>query len=455
MIRYALYLFTAFFIWSCNKREQISEAFISKTWRFKIGDSLIYSQEHFDDSGWTEIKSGHPWENQGYKNIDGHGWYRKKIFISEDLKTMSGKGSLHLFLGKIDDNDEVYLNGHLIGFNCINNSNGQKLNKTIPLVNSYATINRLYTMDTNSDFIKWGAENVLAIRVYDQGGEGGLRDSTLYMYTSEWKKKPNVSINLSEGWKFIPRDSADYNSQAYNHIKWFDIQPGKEWEQQGFPDHDGFGWYRITFKFPKGQDLENINFNLGAIDDYDQFFLNGYLIGQNGEEITQVGKLNRNFREGPSGFDQTRNYYLQKQDSRVNWNGSNLIAIRVFDAGGGGGLTHGNPNVIINPSPEIKLVTNNFYGYSDTLEDTTLKIANLNNYTIKRGSLTIRSISLIENKVIYSHKYNYLIKPNDVINIPVSLPPLLNPNRIIIDLRDQDNLLLLKEVYDFPFTLKR
>jgi len=64
--------------------------------------------------------------------------------------------------GKIDDCDETYLNGTLIG----------KTGTMPPEYNSEWTAFRTYEMPEH--LINWEGENTLAVRVYDGGGPGGI-----------------------------------------------------------------------------------------------------------------------------------------------------------------------------------------------------------------------------------------------------------------------------------------
>ena len=128
---------------------------LPKEWKFQIGDNLAYSKPDFDDKAWKTIQIGKPWESQGYTDYDGIAWYRVSIMIPSTLKNIhSSVKSVALSLGKIDDNDETYLNGKKIG-----ETNGYEKQRTylIPY-----------------DNIIWDKENVIAIRVNDIHGDGGL-----------------------------------------------------------------------------------------------------------------------------------------------------------------------------------------------------------------------------------------------------------------------------------------
>ena len=80
-------------------------------WKFNIGDENWWKDENFNDSKWESLKVPGAWEDQGFHGYNGYAWYRKSFTIPDRYK---GK-TLYLYLGYVDDADETYLNGHLIG----------------------------------------------------------------------------------------------------------------------------------------------------------------------------------------------------------------------------------------------------------------------------------------------------------------------------------------------------
>jgi len=80
-------------------------------WKFKPGDNSHYKKVSFNDSDWDEIIVPRPWEDQGYQGYDGIAWYRLKVSLPQNLHSEQ----LVLILGKIDDVEEVYVNGINIG----------------------------------------------------------------------------------------------------------------------------------------------------------------------------------------------------------------------------------------------------------------------------------------------------------------------------------------------------
>ncbi|NJO88235.1 MAG: hypothetical protein HC831_04120 [Chloroflexia bacterium] len=76
-------------------------------WSFTIGTNPDWKYASYDDSDWDKIRVPSSWEDEGFHDYNGFGYYRKKIHISGDLEGQM----LYLMLGYIDDVDEVYFNG--------------------------------------------------------------------------------------------------------------------------------------------------------------------------------------------------------------------------------------------------------------------------------------------------------------------------------------------------------
>lgn len=84
---------------------------LSGYWKFSIGDYQEWANPGFDDSKWDEIRVPGKWEDSGYDEYNGYAWYRTKFKMVET----ESKGMIYLLLGRIDDVNEVYLNGKLLG----------------------------------------------------------------------------------------------------------------------------------------------------------------------------------------------------------------------------------------------------------------------------------------------------------------------------------------------------
>ena len=158
--------------------EDYREIRLKSHWKFQIGDDMTYANTDFDDSQWSTIRIRKKWEDQGYPAYDGYAWYRTKFYLSKKIK---GK-SLNLYLGNIDDVDAVYMNGQYIG------GHGQ----FPPHYNTAYNIDRKYHLLAKNLF--YGDENVIAVRVYDHEGSGGIMWGRVGVY-SEFTVKIYKLIN--------------------------------------------------------------------------------------------------------------------------------------------------------------------------------------------------------------------------------------------------------------------
>ena len=144
------------------------------------------------------------------------------------------------------------------------------------------------------------------------------------------------AIDLANGWKFATGDGTERSAPRFDDSAWKPIEVGKAWEQAGYPDYDGYAWYRLKVTVPsawkKGEAYKlkkSLWLALGLIDDCDQAFFNGKLVGE-------TGKMPPSYE---TAYNVPRRYEIP--EALVKWDGENVIAVRVYDAGGAGGMTAG------------------------------------------------------------------------------------------------------------------
>jgi cephalosporin-C deacetylase len=157
-------------------------------WRFQKGDDLAWVKPEFDDANWQNIAVGMPWESALQIEYDGWAWYRRSIVISQkDYKKAIRKyGSMILSLGMIDDADETYFNGVKIG------STG----KLPPDTLSAWDTPRKYLVP--AALIRWDEPNVIAVRVFDDTGGGGLHGGEYHLEPTTWKNQFQIQIENGE-----------------------------------------------------------------------------------------------------------------------------------------------------------------------------------------------------------------------------------------------------------------
>ncbi|MDQ1256867.1 MAG: Beta galactosidase jelly roll protein [Candidatus Hydrogenedentes bacterium] len=135
-------------------------------------------------------------------------------------------------------------------------------------------------------------------------------------------------IDLTADWRFAPDPGGagreeEWFSPGYADEAWTMLDAGSRWEDQGFPDVDGYAWYRRDIEVPgdwRGKDAWLV---LGGVNDACAVWCNGTYVNSYGDEqevtvcttplIASVGKL---LRPGER----------------------NIVAIRCLDWGSSGGL---------------------------------------------------------------------------------------------------------------------
>ncbi|MBN2103780.1 beta galactosidase jelly roll domain-containing protein [bacterium] len=303
-----------------GSNELSKEVDLRGEWRFEIGNLKLYSNPDFDDSNWETIDVPGNWERQGFPGYDGYAWYRTRFKISSRLS----ESALYLELGYVDDVDRVYINGHF-------------LNGSGSLPPNFLTAwdrSRLYTIPNS--FLNFHGDNCLAVQVYDNEAEGGIRKGSVGIYS---KRQPyHLSFDLSGLWKFMPGDNMDWNRPDYVDEAWHTIEVPGKWEYHGFKDLDGFAWYRKAFVLPNFMKDDRWILVLGRIDDIDEVFFNGTRIGQTGQFPDRTDL----FIE--TGYGKLRLYSIPRSLLRANR--INVIAVRVYDKIGEGGIYEGPVGLI-------------------------------------------------------------------------------------------------------------
>ncbi len=301
--------------WAQADWHRISD--LSGTWKFELGDDLRRAEPKFDDSKWEPITVPGRWEDQGYPGYDGYAWYRKHFTIQKDDVN---KG-LFLRLGAVDDVDEVYINGHLVGF----------YGTFPPNFNTAYGVHRTYRVLTR--YLNPGGDNVIAVRVYDDQLEGGIVRGEVGLY--EDRNALWAEYSLEGTWKFTTGDDMNWKDAGFDDHAWKNVVVPAYWETQGFKGYDGFGWYRFRFRVPESLVSERLILLMGKIDDYDEVYLNGERVGRTGSMPETPGE----WRNDQRSYAQLRAYTLAPGVVRPDQD--NVLAVRVFDGFMQGGIYDG------------------------------------------------------------------------------------------------------------------
>ena len=127
---------------------------------FRAGDDDVWRSKYIDEQDdWSFIATPGAWEDNGFPLLDGFAWYRVRFRIPPALRG----DSLLLVMSGVDDADETFLNGVLVG----------KTGSFPPESRSELYSLRVYPLPR---FIR-EEHNLLAVRVYDRGDQGGITGS--------------------------------------------------------------------------------------------------------------------------------------------------------------------------------------------------------------------------------------------------------------------------------------
>ncbi|WP_127132773.1 sialate O-acetylesterase [Pseudoflavitalea rhizosphaerae] len=128
----------------------------------------------FTPEGWRPINIPGYWEDQGVKDLNGIVWYRREVNIPASMTDRPAK----VFLGRIVDADELYINGQKVG------------NTT------YMYPQRRYPVKPG--ILKEG-KNVFVVRVTNHSGKGGFVPDKPYCIFSG-----KDTVDLKGTWLYKP-----------------------------------------------------------------------------------------------------------------------------------------------------------------------------------------------------------------------------------------------------------
>lgn len=154
---------------SFNRRPNLSQ---SRPPIQDLGQIEHWENPDYQPKGWRNINIPGFWEDQGLKDLNGVVWYRREFEIPQNWIGQSVK----LYMGRIVDADEMYVNGKKIG------------NIT------YQYPPRRYEIPAN--LLKAG-KNTFVIRVTNTAGKGGFVPDKPYFMTANGQE-----IDLKGTWQY-------------------------------------------------------------------------------------------------------------------------------------------------------------------------------------------------------------------------------------------------------------
>ena len=171
--------------------------------RYHSGDDPAWSKPAVDDSGWQTLDVSREWTYQGVDNENGYGWYRMSLTLPASMKKADPmKNALVIDLGFVDDSDETFLNGKLVG----------KIGSMPDDPEGYDSkynFRRHYLV--NPSLVRWDKENVIAVRVYNGGDPGGMFGGPVKVRMATLQDLVDISfreegeacqVTVSSPWRF-------------------------------------------------------------------------------------------------------------------------------------------------------------------------------------------------------------------------------------------------------------
>lgn len=180
---------------------------LSRLWKFKwdqenVGERQGWQEKEFDDSKWSEIEIGAPWEKRplGKKWKEKHGqdyngfaWYRTTFAVKNPAPSAK---RIQLLFGAIDESATIWVNGTLVLVRVYD----KKVNPNSWQEPFFVDITKV---------VRFDKPNVLAVRVEDNAGEGGITKPVWLQVSDPPVSEGNNPIanpgfeDSGKPWKFV------------------------------------------------------------------------------------------------------------------------------------------------------------------------------------------------------------------------------------------------------------
>ena len=155
-----------------------------------VDGRALWAEPALADESWATMRTPGVWESAGYDGMDGVAWYRTSFTLTDD----EARRAVRLSLGPIDDADITWVNGVEVG-----------------RTNRY---DEPRTYDVPLSALRAG-RNVIAVRVEDGGGGGGIYGDTSAVYVDVG----GVRRSLAGAWRFkVGKVSFQPDGQRINKV---------------------------------------------------------------------------------------------------------------------------------------------------------------------------------------------------------------------------------------------
>src|ERR1017187_4641933 len=183
LVRYYSFIFFSITIFNTARAQSFP---LPKDWKFKMEDDMGWADSSFNDNDWGIRQIGKGWSATGMKD-NVYAWYRIKIIIPSSMKSAEKGKGIKLNLGKIDDVDQTFFNGKLIG----------QTGSLPPSYESKWDADRVYIIPDS--IINWDKDNVIAVRVFslDAGGVG-MYEGPYNYGPIQWSDSVSIEYSIIE-----------------------------------------------------------------------------------------------------------------------------------------------------------------------------------------------------------------------------------------------------------------
>lgn len=164
-------------------------------------------------------------------------------------------------------------------------------------------------------------------------------------------KQVEMNSAGNDQWKDLKFNDENIPLQEFSDIEWPVMSLPTQFEKV-IGEFDGAVWFRKMIDIPENMTGKDLVLSLGPIDDMDRTYFNGKLIGS-----TEIS----------GAWQKDRQYDIP--ESLVK-SGSNVIAVRVLDTQGGGGI-FGSPekmNLSLKSNPKLSIVLRGDWKYQPVAE---------------------------------------------------------------------------------------
>ena len=276
----------------------------------------------------------------------------------------------------------------------------------------------------------------------------GAAVAVLVALSAQGKSKSYATAAFHTG------DNAEWKLPETDDAGWKTLKLNEVWDKQGVDAKTTFGWYRLRFGLPQseaksGKDAKTRTeaddyfvVSLGPVDDVDETFVNGTLIGRTGSFPDDAGGYS-------SRWNVARRYIADRR--LLNRDGSdNLLAVRVCRPSAPGGIFRGPVTV-----SAARYLEGADISFSETehkgMQRVAVTLSNSAPWTVK-GTMTLREADLETGKVLKTITRKVSARPGKDAIVSLSCNPKA-PVKVLVTFEAQKGTEALKKSYTHKYIL--